>query len=159
MTSNDYRVGTSSVDTPTHWTIDEQTGAMLGVLPDGSGGSEQVQRIKEQLRRIKKVSYQMELLLDAAPVGPGGTALGIVVAYQRLLARLYALASIAIATMTASDITEDAKKLIANWVCNMVVGLGFEGVPVVGALLDLNTLEAATDGSSVGCSAISGSPL
>jgi hypothetical protein len=159
MSGDDYRVCTSSVDTAAHWTIDEGTGAMLGVLPDGSGGSEGVQRIKEQLRRIKQVSYGMGLMMDAAPAAAGMGAMGVVVAYQRLLARLYALASIAITTMSASGISQDALKLVANWVCNMVIGLGFDDVPIVGALLTLNDIDGATDGSTVGCSAVSGSPL
>ena len=150
-TGDDYRVGSGGADTATHWTIDKDTGAMLGVLPDGSGGAGGVERIKAQLKRIKQVSYGYGLLLDSAPAGAGMAAMGHVVAYQRLLAQLYALASISIATMSAGDIRAEAAKAITTFACNLLTGMALGGVPVGMVAVKLNDVKGAMTGSSYGC--------
>ena len=150
-TGDDYQVGSGAADTAAHWSIDKDTGAMLGVLPDGSGGSSGVERIKAQLKRIKQVSYGYGLLLDTAPAGAGGAAMGAVVAYQRLLAQLYALASISIATMSAGDIRAEAAEAVTTFACNLLTGMALGEVPVAMVALKLNDVKGAMTGSTYGC--------
>jgi hypothetical protein len=150
-TGDDYQVGSGAADTAAHWSIDKDTGAVLGVLPDGSGGSSGVERIKAQLKRIKQVSYGYGLLLDTAPAGAGGAAMGAVVAYQRLLAQLYALASISIATMSAGDIRAEAAEAVTTFACNLLTGMALGEVPVAMVALKLNDVKGAMTGSTYGC--------
>jgi hypothetical protein len=121
-----YRIGGRSGTTAAHWAVDQATGELTGILPDGSGGGEAVQRIRSQLETIDNVVSAMGIVQGQMAGAAGGTALGMVVAYQALLARLYALASIAIATMDASNLAEDAQKEIAKFLCNMIKDLFFD---------------------------------
>jgi hypothetical protein len=123
-----YRIGDRDGTTAAHWAVDQATGEMVGVLPDGSGGGKAVQRIKSQLKQIEQVVKIMGLMQGQMSGAAGGTALGVVIAYQALLARLYALASIAIATMDASNLAEDAQKEIAKFLCNTVKDLFFDWI-------------------------------
>lgn len=148
---NDYKIGSGSADTAAHWTVDGGTGYLLGVLPDGSGGSSGVERIKSQLKRIKKASFQMGLLLDTAPAGAGMGAMGHVAAYQRLLAELYALASISVATMSAGNITEEAQQAVNNFVCDFITGMALDDIPAAMVTLKANDVKGAMTGSSYGC--------
>jgi hypothetical protein len=148
---NDYTVGSGSADTAAHWTVDSETGYLLGVLPDGSGGSSGVERIKSQLKRTKKASLQAGLLLDTAPAGAGMGAMGAIAAYQQLLAELYALASISVATMSASDISREAKEDLANFVCDFVTGLALDDIPAGMVTLKANDINGVITGSSYGC--------
>ena len=150
-TGDDYQIGSATADTAAHWSIDKDTGAMLGVLPDGSGGSSGVERIQAQLKRIKQVSYGYGLLLDTAPAGAGMAATGAVVAYQRLLAQLYALASISIATMSAGDIRAEAAEAVTTFACNLLTGMALGEVPVAMVALKINDVKGAMTGSSYGC--------
>ncbi len=150
-TGDDYKIGSGTADTAAHWSLDKNTGAMVGVLPDGSGGSSGVERIKAQLKRIKQVSYGYGLMLDTAPAGAGMAAMGAVVAYQRLLAQLYALASISIATMSAGDIRKEAAQAITTFACNLLTGMALGEVPVAMVALKLNDVKGAMTGSSYGC--------
>ena len=150
-TGDDYQIGSATADTAAHWSIDKDTGAMVGVLPDGSGGSSGVERIEAQLKRIKQVSFGYGLLLDSAPAAAGGAAMGAVVAYQRLLAQLYALASISIATMSAGDITQEAAQAVTTFACNLLTGMALGDVPVAMVALKLNDVKGAMTGSSYGC--------
>ena len=93
------------------WNVDAQTGSLLGMLADGSGGGRGEERILEMLREYDRVmSMYNHLLFTAA--GPaltpiGGFALGIVAQYGQSLVRIYGAAGIAVTIMDASGI-EDA---------------------------------------------------
>lgn len=106
------------------WKIDPQTGSLLGILTDGSGGGSAEERIKKQLEEIDEVMGLYNTLLGqmgsmAGVPSIGGAALGVVAAYGQLLTRLYAAASLAIAVMDASGIEETVARALQEFACNV----------------------------------------
>lgn len=115
------------------WAVDAQTGQLTGILPDGSGGGESVKRIKRQLEEIQQLTEYWNDLLDARAARiPGSTSLGLVATYfGDILARLYAIASIGIATMDSDRMGQEAQSMLETYICNLAVDLavGFAEPP------------------------------
>ena len=118
------------------WNVDAQTGSLLGVLADGSGGGRQEQRILEFLSEYDRVmSMYNHLLFTAA--GPalspiGGFALGVVAQYGQSLVRIYGAASIAVTIMDASGIEAAVIREVQRLSCEVTKAtftsvLGFAG--------------------------------
>lgn len=99
-------------------------GQLVAFLPDGSGGAEQAARIKQQLKQIDealKFAGAARGLLGLSP------ALGIVISYGRVLARLYGAVAIAITMMDASDIPQAVRQALASFACDVVKTTGLVG--------------------------------
>ena len=112
--------------------MDRATGELRGILPDGSGGSQEVRRIQEQLQGLDRAIAALNLLATAAGaaglVGPiGGVSLGIVAAYGQRLARLYAAVSMTLILTDASPIEPAVRLFIAGMACEVVKNI-FLGV-------------------------------
>lgn len=153
--SNGPQVVAEAGDTAAFWHINRSTGTVTGVLPDGSGGGDRVAEIKETLEEIQRLSYAMELMIPSSiGYGVGGTALGMIAAYfGRLLAKLYAITSIAIATMDANQLQEEAQQAIAKFACNMAVSLALDWAtgPLGDIITDASNLSGAMGGETIGC--------
>lgn len=153
--SNGPQVVAEAGDTAAFWHVNRSTGAVTGVLPDGSGGGDRVAEIKEQLEQINRMADAMGLYLDAASaLGVATGAAGMVAQYYgKLLAKLYAIASIAIATMDASQLQEEARQAIATFACNMALNMGLEWA--AGSLGEIittaNSVSGAMGGETFGC--------
>jgi hypothetical protein len=107
------------------WNINEETGELVGVLPDGSGGGSTLERVREMIHQIDRVMTMYKLLAMAAP---GGFALAVVASYGQTLARLYGAASLAIAAMDTSQLGEQVQEAIAHLVCNVARQIVFKGI-------------------------------
>ena len=104
------------------WAVDEDTGGVLGVLADGSGGGRSIARIERQIARIDRViDYLNYAAIVAGQVGivagPGAAALGVVLQYGQMLARLYGNVSIALVTMDASGLPQQLERTVAALSC------------------------------------------
>lgn len=104
------------------WAVDEDTGGILGVLADGSGGGQSVARINEQIERINRViDYLNYAFIVAGQVGviagPGAAAFGVILQYGQMLARLYGNVSIALVTMDASTLPQQLEEMVAALSC------------------------------------------
>lgn len=104
------------------WGLDGTTGALTGVLADGSDGGTEVQRIERQLREIDRIMTALnQLVTVAGKVGvvpsPGAAALGVVAQYGQILARLYGQVSIALVTMDASDLEMELQRAMMALAC------------------------------------------
>lgn len=152
-TSNDYQVVDADGETAAFWNVDAQTGELIGVMPDGSGGGDSVAEIKEQLKKIQTLIDRMGLLVDAAGGAAGGAAMGVVVDYYKLLAKLYAIASIAIATMDANQLQQQAQEAVAKFACNLVVDMGLDwaGDAIESVVSTASDVSGAMGGPTVGC--------
>ena len=113
------------------WAISRETAEVFALLPDGSGGGQQYDRIQEVLTELDRVMAVMNLLATAAGgagalSGMGGASLSIVAAYGQNLARLYAAASMSILLMDASGIDIALRRALASMACEVAktVGLG-----------------------------------
>ena len=76
--------------------------------------------------------YWNKLLEAGGKRIPGSTSLGLVVTYfGDILARLYAIAAIGVATMDTHTMEEEAQDMIATFICNLAVDLavGFADPP------------------------------
>ncbi|WP_139328960.1 hypothetical protein [Haladaptatus litoreus] len=106
------------------WNIDQNTGELMGILGDGSGGGTAKDGIRKQIKAIDRVVSMLNILVigsGAAGIvtGPGALALGIVAAYGQTLARLYGAAALAIAIMDASKVNKQVDAALALLVCNV----------------------------------------
>jgi hypothetical protein len=106
------------------WNVDAQTGSLIGVLADGSGGGRQAERILEFLHEYDRVmsQYNHLLLVGAGPaLTPiGGFALGIVAIYGQSLVRIYGATSLAVALMDASGIEDAVAHEIQRLSCQVM---------------------------------------
>lgn len=152
-TSNDYQVVDADGETAAFWNVDAETGELIGVMPDGSGGGDSEAEIKQQLKKIQTLIDRMGLLADAAGGAAGGAAMGVVVDYFKLLAKLYAIASIAIATMDANQLQQQAQAAVAKFACNLVVDMGLDwaGDAIESVVSTASDVSGAMDGPTVGC--------
>lgn len=104
------------------WAVDEDTGGILGVLADGSGGGQSIERIEAQIERIDRViDYLNYVAIVAGQVGivagPGAAAFGVILQYGQMLARLYGNVSIALVTMDASTLPDQLERTVAALSC------------------------------------------
>ena len=120
----------SSAEKRAFWEINKSTGELYGMLPNGSGGGEDVwesevekyNRIVLGLNLLVEVMERIAGRLGASSVGVnpiGGLALGVVARYGELLIKLYALASQAIIIMDASFVDEGIRKALAQFACQV----------------------------------------
>ncbi len=119
-----YRLVAVDGSTLAFWSIDHQSGTLLGILPDGSGGGSAEERLQKQLEEIEEVmAFYNTVLGEVAGLAgvptPGTLAIGIVGEYGLLLVRLYAAASLAIAVMDASGLEEAVGEALEQFACNV----------------------------------------
>lgn len=114
--------------------ICRQTAEVFALLPNGSGGGQQHERIQQALSELDRVMAVMNLLATAvgsagALFTMGGASLAIVAAYGQNLARLYAAASVSILLMHAGAIEPVLRKALASMACEAAktIGLGVFG--------------------------------
>ncbi len=130
-----------------YWSLDHESGALLGILPDGTGGGTTAADIQRQIAEIDRLASALNLLATAAG---GGVALGLVVNWGQLLARLYGAVAVTIATLDASGLDAAVRSAISNFACNAIktLFLGAMGGPgtawgsiesVLGLLTDVST--------------------
>lgn len=110
------------------WTVDVETGAIAGILDDGSGGGSSQQGIDRTLDELGRVVSMINLLAQVAGKagavsGPGGLALGAVAAYGQVLARLYGQVSLALAIMDADHLDDAIAMAAISLACNLAKDL------------------------------------
>lgn len=103
----------ASLSSNSYWQINRDTGALLGMLPDGSGGGSIIQ--KQRLDMALKIWEAWTNLL--VKVTKGGMAMGIVALYGMFLAELYGLVASTVNEMGANtDFEKDLKDLLKKYV-------------------------------------------
>ena len=139
----------------TFWNVDHETGELLGVLPDGSGGGREAEGILEQIKQIDKAISLYNLWLvgagSAALLTPWGAfAIGIVAAYGQTLARLYGAAALAVTIMDASQLDEQVRSAIRSLACNVArsIVFAFIGEWVVDAIDNILGVAGASNPTS-----------
>lgn len=112
------------------WNVNYETGEVVGILGDGSGGGSKAEGIREQIEQIDKaISLYNLWLVGAASAGLltpwGAFAIGVVAAYGQTLARLYGAAALAITIMDTSQLDEQTQAAIAYLACNVARSIAF----------------------------------
>lgn len=135
------------------WSVDYQTGALLGVLADGSGGGTGNPGVDRMLREYDRVVSILNLYVMGAQAGGalnpiGGFALGVVAAYGQTLARLYAGAGLAVLVMDASEADAAVDAAMTALVCNVAKGIVFAGFTSLALIPWLENILGAMGGSS-----------
>ena len=118
--------------------IDDETGQMYAILPDGSGGG--ALSTKQQLEELQLViNYYMSIvaLLGHAGMvsGPGGVALGVVAQYGITLTKLYGFVCEAIIIMDASALDQQIEDALAELACNIAKEIAFGITGQAGAMM------------------------
>ncbi|MFB6140319.1 MAG: hypothetical protein ABEJ26_07770 [Halosimplex sp.] len=114
------------------WNVDHETGALLGVLADGSGGGTGHPGVDRLLREYDRVVSILNLYVmgaqAAGAINPiGGFALGVVAAYGQTLARLYAGAGLAVLAMDADEADEAVTEATGTLLCNVAKSVVYAG--------------------------------
>jgi hypothetical protein len=95
---NDFQLCPSDGSELAFWNVDRETGALLGVLPDGTGGGKRVSDTPQYSCAAGLVELILKGLRKAGALSAGGAvALGVVAAYYAQLAELYAGVAIVLA--------------------------------------------------------------
>ena len=129
-----------------YWSVDRETGSVLGVLPNGTNGGASNPRHEAILQRLSRVVSMINLL--AMATGAGGLALGVVAQYGQVLARLYAAVSMAIEMMDASALPEAIAAAKAELVCRIARRTFLEVVPMGKAFRAVSNLMNVVTGST-----------
>ena len=135
--------------------VDASTGSVLGILPDGTGGGSEAERMQRRIEEIERVmSLYNAMLGTAASLGGvgsiGGISLGIVAAYGQTLVRLYGAVSLAITIMDASHMEESITSALESLACNVKKTIFLAAFGSWGeAFSGLDTLITAMGGDSL----------
>lgn len=124
-----------------YWSIDPQTGAMLGILANASGGGDAGARMKRTIERIDAIIDYYNLLPAiagaAGVVSPiGAVSLSIVAEYGKTLVRLYAAASLTITALDASQLDRQIRVALHALACNVIKNIFLGAVGSKGGLVD-----------------------
>ena len=108
--------------------IHTKTGAVLSLLPDGTGGgitkADIMARIAAFDRQVAILNLMIAGVGAAGGVGAGGgAALGIAVAYFQMLARIYGAATLAILYLNTAQLDRRIRGAIARGICEALRGL------------------------------------
>ena len=140
------------------WVVDNSTGELFAVLPDGSGGGQMTTGMQRQLAELDKVISMLNLLVTATSAAGGlgvlgGASLAIVAAYGQTLARLYAAASMSVLMTDSGGMDPIVRQALAGLACNVVKTFFLSGLSVGGKMAAnaVNIFAAAEGvGGSVG---------
>ena len=107
---------------PAFWSVTQDTGALLGLLADGSGGGSRRERIEESIDALSQTFAVLNLWVGGAvssgAINPiGGVALGAVALHGQVLARMYGGAAMAVALMDASQLDHYARRAVLFAAC------------------------------------------
>lgn len=119
------------------WVVDNSTGELFAVLPDGSGGGQMSTGMQRQLAELDKVISMLNLLVTATSAAGGlgalgGASLAIVAAYGQTLARLYAAASMSVLMTDSGGMDPIVRQALAGLACNVVKTFFLSGLSVGG---------------------------
>lgn len=155
---SDHQLVAASGETAAFWNVAADSGAVTGILPDGSGGGKTATRVKKTIKLVTMIASTFNALLVTAESSipgniPGGTSLSIAAAYFVMLSKLYGIATVSLATTTSGGLSQEATLDIATFVCDAAtsIALGFGGSAV--DLADfMNNLHGIAKGSTAfGC--------
>lgn len=148
----------------TYWNVDRETGSLLGILWDGSGGglSERTAacRLDRTNRLLSLTSLYVSLAGSAGMLTPyGAFVAGSFVIYGKTLSRQVTAAALALRTMDPDAYDRLVDGWGANLACSVAKQIFFAVVgaryPDVGAVSDLDTLVSVMGGTSpISCSLV-----
>ncbi len=114
----DHRLTAASGETAAFWHVDGETGDLVGVLPDGSGGGAD----EEIIELLEKIDRVVKLLNEGASQASDELSsrnASVAEYYGQTLSRLYAIASGSIATLSTETFEEDVAAAISAKVCDL----------------------------------------
>jgi len=139
-----FKVFDKSAVSRSFWDINQDTGELYGILPNGYGGGKNP--FKSDIDEITDIMAALSLLISiVAPIGKipglGGFSLGIVALYGVTLVKLYAIVSEAIIIMDTSGMDEKIRLALAEFACEVAKQIVYATNKGPGALMGgLDTL-------------------
>jgi len=110
-----FKIFDITAESKAFWRINQQSGEMYGILPDGSGGGGD--RFKTQLEELSLV---INIYITGIRIaGLGSTPIGIVAHYGKTLVKLYAIVCEVIIVMDATGMDEAIKAAMKEFACNV----------------------------------------
>jgi hypothetical protein len=125
-----YPVGVAEDGPLAFLQVNRKTGAVLAILPDGTGGGSEEARIKAIMGELDQAVAALNLMVAGlaagGAVGAGSAAsLGAVAVYGQYLARLYGCAALAIHYMDTTRLEERVRAVIARMICEQIKNLAY----------------------------------
>lgn len=138
-----FQLFSKELNTLAYWQIDRQSGELLGILPDLTGGGKR--KIYTRYDDLNTVIQNYTRTLNKNP----GRSIGFL-GFHLMLLRLYAIASHAIKTMDTSNLEEDVLKALQMDACEAAhfIHSGLSGRPqkIMGGLANLiRLMDKTTD--------------
>jgi hypothetical protein len=111
-----------SLTSQAYWKINKSTGAIIGIMTDGSGGG-----IEESVALNLKIidSYAGAYNKAAAPLMSDPLAFGTVTMYGQFLARLYGLVCVAVVSMDAAELPVKSRKALKKLAYGVIKSFAF----------------------------------
>jgi len=147
-----YKIFDRAAGSKAFWRINQLSGEIYGILPDGSGGGGD--RFKTQLEELSLV---INIYITGIRIaGLGSTPIGIVAHYGKTLVKLYAIVCEVIIVMDASGMDEAIKEAMKQLACNIAkeITYGFSGSKgkIMRGLDNLIGLMAGDENNPFSCS-------
>jgi hypothetical protein len=148
---NAHVIGGRGYQTLAWFQVTGDTGEMLAVLPDGSGGGSDVQDLVAWVDHLKSVMD----LYEAATWSPSGALTGApglsaVAGWNQILVRLYAAAAVTVRMLGEDDGDEQSRRIIQKLACDAAklvskAGIGF--APIDESVKELVAVLVGSEGS------------
>ena len=136
-----YRIVPASGSPVAFWYVDRSTGALLGVLADGSGGGSTAQEIQKLEAQLTNVLNWVNAI--GGYFGMIGMAGGVWISLEKAKLKKLMAATLAIATMEAPVDIGDFSGVVADVACDAIKGAAGEVFGVVGEGAGSSILRAA----------------
>lgn len=121
-TYSNYLLYDQSLTSQAYWKINKKSGALIGILPDGSGGG-----IEETIAFNLKLTdkYAAAYNKAAAPLMSDPLAFGTVTLYGQFLARLYGLVCVAVVSMDAAELPVKSRQALKKLAYGVIKSFAF----------------------------------
>lgn len=118
IANSDHLLTAQSGETAAFWHVDEQTGSVTGVLPDGRGGGSGEQLI-ETLKEVEEMISFTETVTTVANAGPPDAEGAVAEFYGNYLAKLFAIATVSLATISVEEYNNAVVGAASKRICHI----------------------------------------
>lgn len=141
VSGNTHVIGGKSFESFAWYQVSRDTGELLAILPDGSGGGSDVQDMVAFVDNLKTVMdlYEAATWTPAGAVA-GAPGLSSVAGWNMVLVRLYAAAAVTVRMLGEDTHDEQSRRIIQKLACDaakMVGGIGFGGEQIKSSVREL----------------------
>ncbi|MCD6499953.1 MAG: hypothetical protein J7M25_16790 [Deltaproteobacteria bacterium] len=140
---DEYRIVPKTGSPMAFYAVDPDTGRLIAVLPDGSGGGSETQEMQD---RINRASQLMDLLGLLASLTGGGFGLGGFIALQKAILKSILREALAVTLLDGTGLQKDLEQNAKDAACDLAKGGLGEKFSKFSDLNDADTAVGVADG-------------